>query len=231
MTFVASIYLLLIAACAWFVLPHAIKKIQTRLLRRRCQAEHSIVLTYDDGPGTHLTPALLEILRDRNAHATFFPLGHKLGKSKEIVARIIGAGHEIGSHSYAHLHAWKCDPVSVFLDIQKGLRVVRTVADCQLFRAPYGKLTLGSLIQVGLHGCRQSWWTIDSTDTWGKPIGVKEILDRVRAQGGGVVLLHDLDRPAQPEHEKFVLDLTRGLLDLADGEGFRIRRLGDVIQK
>jgi peptidoglycan/xylan/chitin deacetylase (PgdA/CDA1 family) len=223
--------LFLIAASAWFVLPYAIKQIQIRRLRRRCQAEHSIVLTYDDGPGTHLTRAILDILRDRNAHATFFPLGHKLGQSKELAARIIGAGHELGSHSYAHLHPWKWDPVSVFLDTQKGMRAVRTVTDCQLFRAPYGKLTLGSMIQVRFHGCRQSWWTIDSTDTWKRPIGVTEILDRVRAQGGGVVLLHDLDRPAQPEREKFVLDLTRGLLDLAADEGFRICRLGDVIRR
>jgi peptidoglycan/xylan/chitin deacetylase (PgdA/CDA1 family) len=218
-------------ACAWFVLPHAIKKIQTRLLRRRCQAEHSIVLTYDDGPGTYLTPALLQILRDRNAHATFFLLGHKLGRSKELVARIKGAGHELGSHSYAHLHAWKCDPVSVFMDIHKGLRAVESVAVVKYFRAPHGKLTLGSWIQVWIHGYRQAWWTIDSTDTWERPRGVEEVLHEVRVQGGGVILMHDHDRPTKPGHEQFVLDLTRGLLDLAENQGFRICKLGEVIHE
>jgi peptidoglycan/xylan/chitin deacetylase (PgdA/CDA1 family) len=213
----------------WIVFPYVAKKIQIGHLRQDCKADRLIALTYDDGPNAQVTTALLDILRSRNAVATFFLLGHKLGALQEIVARIVSDGHEIGSHSYNHLHAWQRDPVSVFLDIQKGLRAVRSVAKCRFFRAPFGKTTFGSLIQVWLQGCRQSWWTIDSTDTWERPRGVKEILDQVRTDGGGVVLMHDLDRPAQPEHEKFVLDLTRGLLDLAENEGFRICKLGEVI--
>lgn len=189
----------------------------------------SIALTYDDGPSTRVTDDVLDILRNRTAIATFFLLGNKVDTSKEGVDRIINAGHEIGSHSYQHLHAWKRDPISVFLDIKKGLRAVRSMAECRLFRAPYGKVTLGSLIQVAVQGCRQSWWTIDSTDTWKRPRSIEEILDQVRSKGGGVVLFHDLDRPAKPENEKFVLDLTRRLLDLAEDEGFRICKLGELI--
>lgn len=188
-----------------------------------------IALTYDDGPNSKVTSDVLEILCSRNAVATFFLLGQKVGAAKESLARIISAGHEIGCHSYGHLHAWKRDPISVFLDIQKGFRAVRSVSECRLYRAPYGKVTLGSLLQVWLQGGRQSWWTIDSTDTWQKPRTVEDVLDQVRTEGGGVVLMHDLDRPARPEHEKFVLDLTRGLLDLANNEGYRICKLGEII--
>jgi peptidoglycan/xylan/chitin deacetylase (PgdA/CDA1 family) len=215
----------------WIVFPYVAKKIQIGRLRQDCKAERLIALTYDDGPNAQVTAALLDILSSRNAVATFFLLGHKLDALQEIVARIVRDGHEIGSHSYAHFHAWQRDPVSVFFDIQKGLRAVRAVAACRLFRAPYGKLTLGSMIQVSIQGCRQSWWTIDSTDTWENPKSVEEILAKVRAQGGGVVLMHDLDRTARPTHEQFVLDLTRGLLDIAEREGFRICRLGEVLRK
>ncbi len=225
------ILVLTIAAGAWLALPYAAKKLQIHRLRRRCKAGRLLVLTYDDGPGTRLTPAILDILRDGNATATFFPLGHKLEGSKAIVAEIIKAGHELGSHSYEHLHAWKRNPVSILWDIQEGIRAIRTVAECHLFRAPYGKLTLGSMIQVRLQGCTQSWWTIDSTDTWENPRSVDEILAQVRTQGGGVVLLHDLDRITRPTHEHFVLDLTRGLLEMAEREEFRICRLGEVIQQ
>jgi peptidoglycan/xylan/chitin deacetylase (PgdA/CDA1 family) len=217
------------AILVWFVIPFLIKRISKYCLQQTCMKGRLIVLTYDDGPGLQVTTSIIRILRNHNATATFFPLGHKLESFSEIVAELIRSGYEIGSHSYRHLHAWKRDPISVFLDIQKGLRVVRTVAECRYYRAPYGKLTLGSLVQVWLQGCRQSWWTIDSTDSWDTPRGVEEILDQVRMQGGGVVLMHDLDRPGMPEHEKFVLDLTQALLELAENEGFRVCKLGEVI--
>lgn len=223
------VYLFVLAACGWFVLPFAAKKVQIIKLRQRCSERRLISLTYDDGPSSQMTNDVLEILRSRNAVATFFLLGHKVDSAKESVARIISGGHEIGSHSYKHLHAWKYDPISVFLDIQRGFRTVESLSACRFFRAPYGKVTLGSSVQVWLRGCRQSWWTIDSTDTWEHTRGVKEILDKVRAEGGGIVLMHDIDRPAKPEREKFVLDLTQGLLDLAENEDFRICKLGEVI--
>jgi peptidoglycan/xylan/chitin deacetylase (PgdA/CDA1 family) len=225
---VLTILVLTIAVSGWLVLPYASKKLQIHHLRRRCQAARLIVLTYDDGPGALLTPALLDILRDRNATATFFLLGHKLNGSKAIVAEIKKAGHELGSHSYEHLHAWKRNPISVFRDIQEGLRAVRTVAECHLFRAPYGKLTLGSMIQVRLQGCMQSWWTIDSSDTWTTPMPVERVISKIRREGGGVVLMHDHDRPNSPEREEYVLDLTRTVLELARKEGFSICRMGDI---
>jgi peptidoglycan/xylan/chitin deacetylase (PgdA/CDA1 family) len=228
---ISTLVLVFLFFSVWIVFPYVAKKIQIGRLRQACKAERLIALTYDDGPSVQVTTALLDILRSRNAVATFFLLGHKLDALQEVVARIVSDGHEIGSHSYAHFHAWQRDPVSVFFDIQKGLRAVRAMAACRLFRAPYGKLTLGSMIQVRLQGCRQSWWTIDSTDTWETPRSVEAIINQVRAQGGGVVLLHDLDLSAKTERENFLLDLTRGLLDLAENDGFRICRLGELIYK
>lgn len=215
---------------AWLLFPHAVKKFQIGKLRRRCKADRLIAITYDDGPGQQLTGKLLEILKCRGAIATFFLVGHKVDSFSECANRIVNAGHEIGSHSYRHLHAWKRNPVSVFLDIQNGFRVLRSLGPCRLFRAPYGKMTLGTFLQVSIRGKLPSWWTIDSTDTWETPCGVGRIIDQVRSEGGGVILLHDMDRPGQPGREEFVLDVTRALLDLAANEGYRICTLGEVMK-
>ncbi len=224
------IYILATLACIWFLLPFVVKKIQIGRLRRVCKAGRLIALTYDDGPSTQLINDLLEILREWNAFATFFLLGHKVNGSRAVVARIITAGHEVGSHSYRHLHAWKCNPISAYRDIQHGLRAIRSFTECRLFRAPYGKVTLGTLFQVSFLGCVQSWWTVDSTDTWKTHRQRDEILDQVRKQGGGIVLMHDLDRPGSPERNDFVLSVTRGLLEMAEAEGFRICTLGEVLR-
>ncbi len=224
------IYLLAMAALAWFVLPFAGKKIQIASLRRRCRVGRVIALTYDDGPSQEITNHLLDILDSYNAVATFFLIGRKVDLSKDVVERMARTGHEVGSHSYQHLHAWKCNPINVYRDIQHGLNIVRSITRCRLFRAPYGKVTLGTLFQVSLLGCVQSWWTVDSTDTWNTVRQNEEILDQVRRQGGGVVLMHDLDRLGSPERSEFVITLTRDLLEMAKIEGFRICTLGEILQ-
>ena len=212
----------------WYVLPHWLKKVQIARLRKRCRDQRLLLLTYDDGPGQRMTSALRAVLREQAASATFFVLGRKLDSGQTEILQLKAEGHELGSHSYQHLHAWKRDPLSIILDVQKGLHSLRSMAECRFFRAPYGKLTLGSLIQLRFQGCNQAWWTIDSTDTWSHPKSVETILQQVRDDGGGVVLMHDMDRSEKPAHEEFVLELTQALLQLAKNEGFRVCRFSEV---
>jgi hypothetical protein len=42
--------------------------------------------------------------------------------------------------------------------------------------------------------------------------------------------MHDLDRPGSPERDEFILAVIRGLLEMAEIEGFRICMLGEVLQ-
>jgi peptidoglycan/xylan/chitin deacetylase (PgdA/CDA1 family) len=217
-----------IVGMVWFVPPHLLKMAQVTHLRDRCHDGRLVVLTYDDGPGRNVTATVMSVLLEYQATATFFVLGQKLSENSALIEQLIAAGHELGSHSYNHLHAWKRDPVSIMVDAQKGLAILRSVAKCQSFRAPYGKLTFGVLIQMWAQGCRQAWWTIDSTDTRETPSSIDTILQKVRKDGGGVILMHDLDRPNKPEHEKFVIELTRALLELARSEGFKVCSFREV---
>src|ERR1700690_1522400 len=50
------------------------------------------------------TDRLLELLAARGARATFFVLGEVAVRHPALVRRIAAAGHEIGSHGYAHRH-------------------------------------------------------------------------------------------------------------------------------
>lgn len=228
MTFLASSLALLLV---WFVLPIAVKKFQIVQMALRCRRQRVIALTYDDGPGPRTTNEVLKILRSFGVKATFFMLGQRIDASRETADRLIADGHQIGSHSYRHFNAWKRDPITIFLDIRRGLRTVRALGKCRYFRAPYGKLTLASLIQVWMQGYLQSWWTIDSTDTWTTPIPIEAVLDEIRRKGGGVILLHDHDRSVHSERERYVLELTRSILEMARTEGFAVVSLTDILDK
>ncbi|MDI3422562.1 bifunctional polysaccharide deacetylase/glycosyltransferase family 2 protein [Streptomyces luteolus] len=57
-------------------------------------------LTFNGGPDPHWTPRLLDLLREHDAHATFFLYGARATRHPALVRRIRAEGHEIGSYTY-----------------------------------------------------------------------------------------------------------------------------------
>jgi peptidoglycan/xylan/chitin deacetylase (PgdA/CDA1 family) len=212
----------------WYVIPYVIKKLNQHLLRNRCRTRRLISLTYDDGPSAVLSAKLIDLLAEYNAKASFFILGHKFQSAGHVVETIVQAGHEIGSHSFCHLNAWKRSPLAVYRDIKQGLILTSAVASSRLFRPPHGKATIATMAQIFMSNTRHAWWSIDSSDTWTTPMPVERVIARIKREGGGVILMHDHDRPNSPEREEYVLELTRTILELARKEGFSICRMGEI---
>jgi peptidoglycan/xylan/chitin deacetylase (PgdA/CDA1 family) len=63
--------------------------------------EPIVALTFDDGP-TDATDEVLAHLAAANASATFFLTGREMADRPDLAAKIAGAGHEIGNHSWSH---------------------------------------------------------------------------------------------------------------------------------
>lgn len=62
-----------------------------------------IALTFDDGPNTHTTPQVLDVLEEYDAHASFFLIGDNITEESAAVAkRAYDMGCEINSHSRTH---------------------------------------------------------------------------------------------------------------------------------
>ncbi len=62
-----------------------------------------IALTFDDGPNTHTTPKVLDLLEEYDAQASFFLIGDKINEESAAVAkRAHDMGCEINSHSKTH---------------------------------------------------------------------------------------------------------------------------------
>ena len=206
-------------------------------LARLCRARKAIVLSYDDGPGNVLTPRLLDLLNNRAA-ATFFMRGRSAEANTDMVSRVMDEGHEVGSHSFHHSNAWKVWPGRAARDLAAGIRTVRGLGgDGHLFRPPYGKLTLATLIDCLIRRQRIGWWTIDSKDPQdsGERRRIEDVLDEIAANGGGVVLMHDFDKAPNPadsiSHDDYVISLTGRIIDFAEENGYRLMRLGDVLRK
>src|ERR1041385_8555711 len=60
-----------------------------------------LTLSFDNGPHPEVTPAVLDVLRDRGVTAQFYVLGKRIAQpeGRRMVERVRDAGHAIGNHS------------------------------------------------------------------------------------------------------------------------------------
>ncbi len=218
-----------LAGSAVYFSPWLWRQYRMNRVHREVVKNRILALTYDDGPSSAFTPQLLDLLQRRDARATFFMLGRHAQQHPHIVDRVIEEGHDVGCHSDQHLHAWKTLPWDAVADIDAGYeRLSRWVQPDGMFRPPYGKMTLPTYWSIRRRRAPVWWWTIDSGDTHNVPPTASQVADKLKREGGGIVLMHDLDR-TQPRNE-FVLEVTAALLDVAQRESFQVKPLRELCQ-
>jgi peptidoglycan/xylan/chitin deacetylase (PgdA/CDA1 family) len=68
-----------------------------------------VALTFDDGPSSHSTGRILNILDRNGVRATFFLVGANAARCPTLVRDIVAGGHQIGCHGHRHIdfrHQW-----------------------------------------------------------------------------------------------------------------------------
>ena len=81
------------------------KQIKKETLVKSEVSDNTIYLTFDDGP-SHLTPQILDILKQEQVAATFFVIGPSLDKYKDVIKRAHDEGHTIALHSNTHNYSY-----------------------------------------------------------------------------------------------------------------------------
>jgi peptidoglycan-N-acetylglucosamine deacetylase len=218
-----------LAGSAVYYSPWIWRHYRMNRVRRDVVKNRMLCLTYDDGPSGALTPPLLDLLQRKGARGTFFMLGRHAQQYPQIVDRVLSEGHDIGCHSDQHLNAWKVLPSQGIADIDAGYkRLSRWIPPDAMFRPPHGKMTLPTYWSIRRRKAPVWWWTIDSCDTRKVLPNHTQIAEELRKAGGGIVLMHDLDRTH--ERNDYVLELTEALLDLAQSERFKVTPLREICQ-
>ena len=214
----------------WFGAGLLHRRFATARLAILCRQHRAVVLTYDDGPNPAMTPTLADLLARTGTKASFFMIGGFAQAAPQIVARLAAEGHEIGSHTQTHSNAWKTTPWVAMRDLAAGRQTLaRLGITTNIFRPPFGKTTFGTLMAGW--GQRFAFWTVDPQDSWNRR-PVADVLAEIDQKGGGVVLMHDVERPRRgpaPEaHPAYLLELTEALIAFAAAKGYRILRFGDL---
>lgn len=124
-----------------------------------------ISLTFDDGPSIYYTPALLDVLKERNVRATFFIVGEMLTYSKgpSIVKRAFDEGHEIGNHTMTHVNLKKADLSTSMAEINGLNDSIEKITGVRptLLRPPYGSYNTEVRENCGMSIIK---WNVDSRD-------------------------------------------------------------------
>ena len=179
-----------LAGMAWAVRGRS-SQIFGASVHRGAQGRRSIALTFDDGPSRH-TEAILEVLAQYRAVATFFEVGANVRRAPELARAVHDAGHEIGNHSDTHPNcALRPAPFisGEFTRAQHAIAAATGVTPT-LLRAPYGVRWFGFREMQERLGLLGVMWNTIGLD-WKLP--ATAIADRVLAQAteGGIICLHD----------------------------------------
>lgn len=164
--------------------PYLVKtpKFVQRLFPKRIWAfpnnENSVFLTFDDGPIPEVTPWVLSTLKQYNAKATFFCIGDNVKKHPSIFNQLIKEGHSIGNHTYHHLNGWKSNTEDYINNCNLLKDNFPLFNEVNLFRPPFGKLSLKQSKLLQKKGFKIIMWDILSADFDSK-ISKEKCLDNV----------------------------------------------------
>ncbi len=163
---------------------------------KRLESPHGIAITFDDGPHTEGTPAVLEQLARAGAQATFFLVGEQVEQMPALAAEIAAAGHAVGIHGYRHTLLLRRSPASLRDDFARAEDVIGSAVGSTptLYRPPYGVFSLPALRLVRQLGWSPWLWSRWGRD-WDRSATAASIAARATRDlsGGDVVLLHDAD--------------------------------------
>jgi peptidoglycan-N-acetylglucosamine deacetylase len=183
----------------------------------------AVALTFDDGPSPRYTPKILELLAEYQAQATFFVLGRHAKQYPHLIQAIVADGHEIGNHSYNHLHLPKVSRrvLAAEIDSTHTLLTQLGIPCPGLFRPPYSEVSSQQEQYTAKCGQRLILWNINAGDYLG--INGPEIANRVLQQisNGAIIVMHDSDEFDRADRQPTV-EALRLLLPALKERGLRL---------
>jgi len=142
--------------------------------------------------GADYVDAMIDILKEYDAKATFFVGGVWAEKNIATLGKIIANGHELGNHGYLHLDHNKLDYNQNYDEILTCHNLVKVYTDytMNLFAPPSGAYNNATIQAAENLGYITIMWSKDTID-W-RDHDTKLIYNRATegVQGGDLILMH-----------------------------------------
>ncbi|MDK0537126.1 polysaccharide deacetylase [Clostridium perfringens] len=208
-----------------------------------------VFLTFDDGP-SNSTEKILNTLKEKDVHATFFVLGSSIekdSKRQEYLKEELKSGNAIANHSYSHdfkkLYPGNKLNIDSFMnELNKTNDIMKSILgeefDCKVLRMPGGYGTrkyykdpslkeFDNILQE--NGIINVDWNALDGDAEGKPYSTEEMLNYVKKTSKGknhvVILMHDA-----AGKEKTV-EILPQIIDYYKNEGYEFKVIKNTSKK
>jgi peptidoglycan-N-acetylglucosamine deacetylase len=191
-------------------------------LPRRLDRADAVALTFDDGPHSEGTPAVLGVLAERGATAIFFLCGEQVERDPALAAEIAAAGHRVAVHGHRHRNPLRLPPHAFVDDLERGVGAVESAVGTRpdLYRPPYGIFSYPGLIEVRARGLEPLLWSRWGHD-WRGSRSAKDIATEATEdlRAGDVLLLHDADHYSAPGCWRNTVAALPAILDRIEAAG------------
>ena len=207
-----------------------------RRLPAAATARGEIALTIDDGPEPEVTPAVLDLLAELGAPATFFCIAERARAHPVLLRRIVAAGHSVQNHSHHHRHHFALlGPRGLAREIGDAQALLADISGQRphCFRAPAGlrnPLLDPLLHRLGLHLVS---WTRRGFDT--REANPQVVLSRLLGgnhhslAAGDILLLHDGHARRTAQGRAVLLDVLPPLLQRCRAAGLHAVTLATAV--
>lgn len=149
-----------------------------------------LAITFDDGPHPVYTQELLDGLKERGIHATFFVTGEHAELHPELIKRMRDEGHLVGNHTYSHIQLTEKNREVFREELIRTNEILEEITgeEIQYVRPPYGSWDKSFEKELNMFPVL---WNVDPLDWCSSNTAC--IVDKIVKKAGenDIILMHD----------------------------------------
>lgn len=154
------------------------------------QDRAEVALTFDIEIDAASIYQILDILRQRDAYATFFVTGRWVQRFPDAARAIVAAGHELGNHSLTHPAFTRIGYDGIGNELNSTEQIVVEITGVTtkpFFRFPYGAKNPALVDEVAKYGYISYHWTADEHAI---PGWIDAVAAGQASPNGAILLMH-----------------------------------------
>ena len=161
--------------------------IYPKALWRMDPKEHSVYLTFDDGPIPEATPFILDTLSKYGVKATFFMVGDNVRKYPHLYERIKAEGHQVGNHTYNHMGSIRHTLRTYVKNTNKANELIHS----KYFRPPHGWMRPAAYIWLK-RKYKVVMWDVVTRD-YSRLLTAEDVVNNIKTytRNGSIITFHD----------------------------------------
>jgi peptidoglycan-N-acetylglucosamine deacetylase len=223
-----AVILTILAAALWTAPRWLAPRIATRSPRCLYAAttrENIVALTIDDGPDPAHTPALLRVLHEHDARATFFLISGNVPGAEAIVEDLVARGHELGNHLTREEPSIRLASRAFVQSIREAGDVLSRFGPVRWLRPGSGWYNHTMLDAIEQEGYRCALGSVYPYDGRGMPARIAAAYILANTRPGAVIILHE----GKGRGPRTVAVLNR-VLPALRARGYRVVTLSELFR-